>query len=326
VGDLSAPAVGPKVHNSRALTDAIMRVHFGELLESGGYVFDYDDTIVSRGNKHHTDSQCALSILNELNTRLPMFLCTGNSIKSVNLITDKIMARKNITDDGTFAKITDSSMRVFADGGINLYDYKLKPQQDRDDVGFSFVKCVEPTMQFDKTGPLSARNILHFLQSEGITGGKLENRGDVMIAIKPIDPEYRPIIVKYIKATVCGNPTDESRFNITVRTAGRSTIEICNKNLSKQFAMNYILENKWTHDRWNPLLDTRQSEDHRIKQVTYVGDELYNGNDEPIREMAETDKRIKWLNVNSIGHTVIFMRALWRNSGFIRSLHFPGME
>ena len=272
---------------------AIMAEHFGDLLCSQVFMFDYDDTLVARGNVYASDSAEALNnliLLNKFKGR-GVFICTGNTIKAVNIIDTKGAGVSNLLNPFGNEPIGSAPLRVFADGGVNLYAYDVSATDNIEAQSrHTFIECIAPELAFPETGDQSVNAIISRLQSAGIPRVKIENRGDVMISIRPIDPEYREIVTNYIKwHLILGYEADHG---ITVRPAGRSTIEICNSRLSKSYAINRILA------------------DSDKVTVTYVGDELYNGNDEPIRHIASNEPRVKFLNVKSIAHTAIFLRAV----------------
>lgn len=290
--DLSDHYNGTKVHAPGPTIRAIMIEHFGDLLKSDVFMFDYDDTLVARGNNHAGDSSHALNnlmLLNKFKDRR-VYICTGNSIKAVNIIDTKGSSR--MMDALTFSPGESIPLDVFADGGVNLYAYNVSDSEAGDEgkVRHSFIECIAPELTFPETGDQAAAAIIARLQNAGIPRVKIENRGDVMISIRPIDPEYRPIIADYVRHhLVMGY---ESEHGIIVRSTGRSTIDICNKKLSKSYALHKILS------------------DSNEVTVTYVGDELYNGNDEPIRHIASIEPRVQFLNVKSIAHTAVFLRAV----------------
>lgn len=271
-------------HSPQLTIRAIMNAHFGDLVTSDVFMFDYDDTLVARGNSNAGDSKEALSDLMFLNTLRDraVYICTGNSIRAINIIDTK-----NVS--------VYTPLQIFADGGVNFYAYDATNSPDAEaKARYTFISCIEPDLAFPKNGDQSADAIISRLQSEGIPKVKIENRGDVMISIRPIDPEYRTIVTNYIKWHIILGY--EAEHGITVRPAGRSTIEICRNTLSKSFALNRILT------------------DGKKITVTYVGDELYNGNDEPIRHIAAVDKRVRFLNVKSIAHTAVFLKILKNNA------------
>lgn len=279
------------LHSPAHTVRAIMLEHFGDLLLSDVFVFDYDDTLVARGNASANDSLHAVKGLLTLNARRDkeVHICTGNSIKAVNILDTGGVSRQ--FDSQTFMPSADVPLSVFADGGVNQYEYDPLVVPGAEQLPrHKFVQCVAPELAFPKTGDQSVNNIIARLQTAGIPRVKIENRGDVMISIRPVDSEYRDIVTNYIRLHLILGYVAE--HNIIVRTAGRSTIEICNQNLSKSYALEKLLSGS------NEVT------------VTYVGDELYNGNDEPIRQIASIEPRVQFLNVKSIAHTAVFLRAV----------------
>ena len=272
--------VGTK-HSPNKLARAVGMTYFREYLGSSHFIFDYDDTLVARGNRFPRCSKLNAQSLTKLSN---VAVCTGNSIKAVNL---RVGA-------SPFSTRPNYKLAVFADGGVNKYLYNMLNNADAnpdDGIRDEFVECIDPAMILD--GPITgAQNIVNFLVDMGIPKIKIENRGDVMVAIKPIDPEYRDIIVKFIQQQLIGS-------NLIAKKAGRTTIEIANKALSKRAAIEHILNQE------------------NVARVTYVGDETLDGNDLPASELAKKDSRLKVLSVGSPIDTAFFLLTLgWSKHDF----------
>lgn len=264
-----------KVHNPEKLADAVALTYFDTKLKSNHFMFDYDDTLVGRGNRLPKSSKSNIECLGMLNgnSANKFSVCTGNSVKALNLhaFTDGRSVRKPV--------------QVFADGGINEYSY-IKKFDDAQTA--EFVKCLNPDVAITDRDVEEIRLKLHM---GSIPLSKVENRGNAMISIKPIAEEYRDSITLLIAYLIKGS-------GFIVRPAGRTTIEICNPNLSKATALNYVLSDKNT-------------------RVTYIGDELHHGgNDEPIYDIALNNvDRVKCLKVNSPAQTAFFLKTLVKLSG-----------
>ncbi len=254
-----------RVHDSTKLMKAIATTYFDTYLDSDYFVFDYDDTLVGRGNVFPVSSKSNVArIVYGGKDRPPVAICSGNSIKAIRMQGDS--AQKG-------------SLKIFADGGVNLYEYPLSSSGNEDDgQPTKFIKCVDESVVLS-ADEVSA--IASDLSKHGITRSKIENRGNTQIAIKPVDPEYRPAIVALIKMLI-----DDSKFDI--KLAGRTTIEISKKGLSKVAAIRSIIE------------------DHKPKQITFVGDEFHDGNDAPVKDVDG----VYCLPVSDPSDTAFFLYAL----------------
>lgn len=174
-------------------------------------------------------------------------------------------------------------MRVFADGGVNEYEVTLNPPSTESANKPLFIQTIAPSCVFPKTGPWSAVNITTALSTHGIPPMKIENRGGVMLSIKPIIEEYRPAVLSLVEFVLHGS-------GLTAAATGRTTIDIYNKGLSKQHAVRHVLS--------------------QIKgSITYVGDEFKpGGNDNPVRHMYNA--RVACLPITGPTETAIFLKAL----------------
>lgn len=258
-------------HNSWSLATAVLKTYFAEYLDAKTFVFDYDDTLVGRGNTFVEASAYNKKQLFKLNQKA--YICTGNSIKAINLpVIDAL-------EDRDVLPIT-----IFADGGINEYSYDPCSTTYENGRRFSFVRCIDENAKFDTKGPDSFEELVSRLCAAGIPNAKIENRGDVMVSIKPIDPEYRQMVVNLVKH-VAGN--------FQVKATGRTTIEINKPMVSKETAINHIMKQVYDGGK-----------------LVYIGDELTHGNDSPVRELAKTNPNIKCLEVRSPLDTALFFTAL----------------
>jgi hypothetical protein len=102
-----------------------------------------------------------------------------------------------------------------------------------------------------------------------------------MITIKPIDEEYRPMIIELIKLLI-------QDTGLVVKASGRTTIEIHHPSLSKAAAIQYIKNTE------------------KPSTITYVGDEFYGGNDECVKSIPS----IRCLHVTNPAKTAFFILTL----------------
>lgn len=230
-----------KAHDPVLLVRTIFEDYFKEALANKVFVFDYDDTLVARGNKDIFVSQDNLCRLIEKNTgERKIYICTGNSIKAISPM------------------LVKSGIRIFADGGANLYDYG------------KFASGMLMSVMFNKS---ELNEIYTQLTAAGIAINKIQNRGDAIISVKPIDNEYRKIVATLI----------EMMFPVyNVKITGNTTVEIQKHGLDKTLIFNMIRDN-----------------------ITYFGDEV-DGNDKNIATHPNTT----FVPVKSVKTTNMFLRIL----------------
>ncbi len=283
-------------HSPENLATVVFYSYYAEYLDSKHFMFDYDDTLVGRGNTFEIESNVNLSALNSLSSLLNVCndarglvsICTGNSVKAVKL-PYKTLWKSHICRE--FYPESARGLTVFADGGINQYTVKMQELvDDEDDYGdlesakkITFTRCIDPGALLTITDKMSINDVLHHRLC--IPKIKVENRGDAMIAIKPIDEEYRPALINFLDTlkTVGALPSE-----LKVQSTGRGTIELKKTNLSKETCVRHMVK---VHGQSN---------------ITYVGDEFFaGGNDYPVRNVG-----VKCLNVASPVETALFMQCL----------------
>jgi 2-phospho-L-lactate transferase/gluconeogenesis factor (CofD/UPF0052 family)/hydroxymethylpyrimidine pyrophosphatase-like HAD family hydrolase len=264
-------------HDPNDLFEAISRAYFSDYLDSEHFMFDYDDTLVGRGNHQKKSSEHNKRMLCHLKNRSSVSVCTGNSIKAVSLRVESAY------NPNTMTQIISKPLTVYADGGINEYSYSTLSQHDSDDgVKPNSVRCINESYLIDSD---TANQIIKKLLQKGFQYSKIENRGGAMICIKPINEEYRDICISLVEHIL----EKLHRPNLVVRPAGRTTIEIHNYALSKQDAVKHVLKSG-------------------VKSITYVGDELESGNDWPVAQL--NDDRVKCLKVKDPAETAFFLSTL----------------
>jgi 2-phospho-L-lactate transferase/gluconeogenesis factor (CofD/UPF0052 family) len=270
-----------RTHDPVALGVAVFKTYFKDYLHAKAYVFDYDDTLVGRGHTHIAASlynNMALNSLNagtsvtEISPERLVAICSGNSIKAIKLRPVRLPH---------YQMDARTKLTVYADGGINEYDFAYQETAEDEPAPTNFVGCTRPEALFSAS---AAETIIEDLRSIGIPTAKIENRGNAVIAIKPIDPEYRTIVANLIRTKIAPEMVHES---------GRTTVEISKDGVSKDAAILQMLS-KLDHD----------------EQLVFVGDEFEGGNDEAIRVLAEAQDKIKCLPVNSPTDTALFFIAL----------------
>jgi len=265
-------------HQHMQLGRAVAQTYFKDYLNSDYYMFDYDDTLVGRGNRWPLASRENTAGISRLNSMefnragkhaIQIGICTGNTVKSVNL-------------RGAPGSMF-TTLEVFADGGANKYSYDTSPSGNDDDgVASKLMICVNQNLIIP---PETINTIVTNLRDAGIPLSKIDNRGNVLIAIKPIDPEYRQLVLQVAKSIV-------ERFGLNVRIAGRTTVEICKPNLSKIDAIKYVFKAK------------------NAKSITYIGDELDSGNDAVVEKLSHELPTLKCLHVKNPVQTAFFIKTL----------------
>ena len=187
--DLSDPLI--KKHDPLKLVDLMMNKYYEPQFNSSHFVFDYDDTLVGRNSTYKKESTDNLRILKILSCSedLRFSICTGNSIKAINL-----------------GYIGDSKIDIYAEGGVNKYAVN------------KFGKIEEHTIAPEyKFGQEYVNKIINTIEQIGINISKIQNRNNTIISIKPIDLEYRKPIAMFLQSLFPG---------LTVAITGRTTIDI----------------------------------------------------------------------------------------------------
>jgi 2-phospho-L-lactate transferase/gluconeogenesis factor (CofD/UPF0052 family) len=273
--NLSQPTDAAQKHDSTLLANAIGHAYFNEYLHSDLFLFDYDDTLRGRNNSFPKSSRFNVRGLRLLNSLARVGICTGSSVRALELHDDDPTAfwlREDIT----------TSLEVFADGGINQYSCGMDPKHHF----VQLVQCVCEEALLPTTGPHSVQRIIDELTHGGIPREKIENRGNALIAIKPIEPAHRPALVSFVRNLLYGS-------DLEVRESGRTTVEIHNRALSKLSVL--------THLSAGP---------NKPATITYVGDECECGNDHAIALLAKENSRVRCLPVTGPADTAFFIHAL----------------
>lgn len=276
-------------HSPQALGKAIAKIYWDipdlKELQNTTYVFDYDDTLVGRGNTYAAASKYNAKGISVLNESLNVAVCTGNSIKAV-----KLARKEEVLNSGMYpVSFAKPILRVFADGGINEYAYSTTYQEGDDGISALAMKHLDKSKIL---GRPEISLVMNRLKEAGIPVAKIENRGDTVIAIKPIDPEYRDSITRLLELIFMGD-TYKNSWNVI--PTGRTTIEICKTGISKVVAVKHLLD------------------ENTNGKVVFVGDELDYGNDFCIKEFARTNSRLSCLKVKSPAQTAWLIQTLLDN-------------
>lgn len=258
-----------KKHNME-LFPFIMKDYYKEYLDSDLYVFDFDDTIYPR-NASTEDIKIGMENLSLLNKcRKKSFILSGNSINRFRDIIKGI--------DKTIAKNIFSMLCV--NGGNSIYKYDSNDGLVEKSKLFSYT--------FIKDNYFDLVNKLILIAKKmyiNISPAQFENRGDVILSIKPIKGNKRESFCKQINNYF----TDES-IKLIAYCNGKTTIDIMPIDYTKVKCFEKIKENYYKHD----------------EKVTYIGDELDNGNDASMKNSQYT----KCLLVRNIYDTNLFLKVL----------------
>lgn len=278
---LSTPHLDKEsLHRPTFLGRAVVYSIFREFLDASHFMFDYDDTLVGRGNAFPKSSKLNIVALSK--NRAVMSVCSGNSIKALGLSCNYIIDSRTFENNDSNNRLT-----VFADGGVNKYEYSTTANsEDKEVRPYTFIECLVPEATFS-ANTKKADQLISDLRLGGIPTTKIENRGDVMLAIKPIDPEYREI-TRQLVVRILANT------GLLVKSAGRTSIEIANKYVTKEAAVKHMLS----------TLDPGEN-------LVFVGDEFKEGgNDYCIKLLSREDSRVQCLPVKSPSDTAMFFMAL----------------
>lgn len=204
-----------KKHSPNKLVQAIFQNYYRDHLDNDTQVFDYDDTIVARGNNFPEVSISNIKLINEATKNKQIWISTGNTPKAIK------RGFKNID--------------VLADGGINLY--RINEQSD-----VCFVSCIDDNYKFTNN---EINDIIENITKHGVDVSKIQIRGKVMVSIKPISPEYREAITILLQKVFP---------SYVVKPTGRTTIDIYKFGLDKTVAMqkNFIKPFTFVGDEWYP--------------------------------------------------------------------------
>lgn len=201
-------------HNPTKLVRAIFQCHYLKYLDNDTQIFDYDDTLVARGNDFPEVSLNNIRLINDIKNK-EVWISTGNTPKAIK------RGFKNID--------------VLADGGVNLY--RINEQGD-----CIFVSCINDDYKFTNN---EINDIIENITKHGVDVSKIQIRGKVMVSIKPISPEYREAVTILLQKVFP---------QYTVKPTGRTTIDIHKNGLDKTVAMdkNFIKPFTFVGDEWFP--------------------------------------------------------------------------
>lgn len=274
--DLSSPGDPLEKHDSTKLAEAIGSVYFRQHLDSRFFLFDYDDTLCGRENSYPTSSSFNVQGIAQLNALTGVAVCSGNSIDALKLDV------KPIASSG-LDEFLLKPLLVFADGGINEYTYPTQ-RTSLNRSPYRLVRCVSPESALPSSGPRSAAKIIEALTRAGVPASKIHNRGNAVVAIRPIDREHRGALICLAHSIVYGS-------DLEVRECGRSTVEIRKPTLSKLPTLKCLCTGGDC-------------------PITYVSDEYECSNEREVHRFAAENEGLRCLKVGGPPKTAFFIATL----------------
>ena len=235
-----------KKHDGQKLVRAIFTHYYKDYICNKLQVFDYDDTIVARGERDSEVSASNIQLIQKIKSEYDVWISTGNSVKAI---------KKGFRE-----------LNVLADGGVNQYRI--------DEEGEIFFKeCLDDTLKFSNE---EIDLLLSRIIDCSVDVSKVQIRGNVMLSIKPINPEYRKSVVILLQSVLP---------EYSVKATGRTTIDITKLHMSKSIALQKLFN----------------------KQFTFVGDEGYpGGNDFDMRRAPNCN----FVDVMSVKDTNMYLKLL----------------
>jgi HAD superfamily hydrolase (TIGR01484 family) len=235
-----------KKHDGSKLVKTIFTHYYKDYICNPLQVFDYDDTIVARGEKDANVSASNIELIQRIKQNYEVWISTGNSVKAI---------KKGFRE-----------LNVLADGGVNRY--RIGEEGD-----IFFLECLDESLKFSNE---EVDVLLKRINDCAVDVSKVQIRGNVMMSIKPISPEYRTSIVILLQSVLP---------EYSVKATGRTTIDITKLHMSKSIALQKLFN----------------------KQFTFVGDEGYpGGNDFDMRRAPNCN----FVDVMSVKDTNMYLKLL----------------
>lgn len=305
-----------KHHDPRRVALGIACSYFGtDALFSPLHVFDYDDTLVARGSAADAVGVANIEAISSMNEREGRYdggpynvICTGNSISVLQRFCN-MYARPSdnrLKSQRSINLWSVGVIPVFFDGGINFTNMSFNGEDRMNPVVLDEVYAiVDVTLQDPK-------QIIDRLMEQGIPGYKIEVRNEVMVCIRPVDQEYRKIVSEYIELKLKDLLDAQG---LTCKLAGRSTIEIHDKRISKVLAIEELLEDVNSQTKYRYVdIDEQMIKAASEKSeflITYVGDEFEpGGNDHPVKEKFGSSGQVCFVEVTSTAMTLMYLMTV----------------
>ena len=192
-----------KTHLGILLAYSVLEIYFKDYLKPIYKIFDFDGTIVGRGNSFKKESEDNLF---SLSSNSFIKILSGNSIARLSLI----LKNANLAFNN----------ELYCDGGNSLYLYDYGTGE------FVFEKYIDKTYVLL---PEEIKNIYRICLLNGIKFHLIENRNNMIVSIKPLDNDTRPKLVNILQ--------NQLGDNYTVLATGRTTIDITKKGYLKNIIL-----------------------------------------------------------------------------------------
>lgn len=166
------------------------------------------------------------------------------------------------------SKVDLKGFNVYADGGVNLYNNK------------KLLSCLDKSVEIDEEFYDKVKN---FIVKYGFNVSMLQDRGNVCLSIKPLDPKYRYVVRDLLR--------HELGTEYDIECTGRTTIDIKHIRNNKLVAMKDIINKCSGH------------------QIYFLGDELESGNDSII-EQNKTSLGVTTVSVSNPKDTYTFIQSI----------------
>lgn len=256
-------------HSGKLLVSCILSDYFSDAISVIGsgatLLMDYDDTIVGRNKTFVAASEFNAQAIHQAATEkgYAISIVTGNSIRCID----------------TFFP----GMQVFADNACNEYlSLTTHHSDERTRVRYKLKSSVAPELMFTQVELDAIISVI--TQQVGIDISKVTNKAFAGIGIKPLAADYRTAIALLIKMLI--DPTD-ALYEVVV--AGRTTIDIYKKGVSKMTVVNEFLKNG---------------------SVVYIGDEWAEGNDSDVWQASLNNEALTYVTIDDPTDTALFFIAL----------------
>lgn len=180
-------------HDPIKLVKCLFTHYYSDYINSHTYVFDYDDTIVARGNVCPSLSQENIEMIKELSDLKHVCIATGNSIERINV-------KSRIID-------------VYADGGNSFY------------IDGHFIKHLDTSLIFNDS---EIEHIKSILEKHDLNLN-FENRNYTMVSISPFK-HHRESIVSLL-ASLYPQYKVKTSGRTTIDIIKRSAVSVNDKSV-----------------------------------------------------------------------------------------------
>lgn len=197
-------------HNPKMLASCILKLMNLDLVKQDTYMFDLDNTLVSKQDSKNNISKENICLIKQINQNIPIRIVTGNSLKHVNEVLTPLL---------NIGPVTLNNFIVYCDGGNSKCFYNY--------IGhlFQFTKYVNENFVMNES---VINDIIEKLSEFGVPIYKIENRNNCIISIKPFADHERDEIVEKLQKIFT---------YLEVKKSGRTTIDIFIKGYDKSVVL-----------------------------------------------------------------------------------------